>query len=1160
MAGEDEEFEALQEEEEAEETEQEEASNPQAQPQPTNDDASAISYNADYLAEKYADVINEPIKDIPPLEDAPIQEVASYDFETSDIENEANVQEWSQIFSGVVNLEANLENYSPIVAGTARAIREIPTAYYNLSPDPNFNLEEALNNADVPKEERKYYEGVVNQSAFDATAAKIDNEKLRDQIVADSGLFQKTVALAVSLFDPINIAAAASGRAVTTAVGVSRAALPNTLLNKTILGAVDGTAFAATQGAAQQLAKGEIDEERYAQEIELGALAGVACEAAGYALQSQQIKELINNSKTLVKNSWRPPKISFFKKTDSGIGVDTGISRVVRDNLMPPVYVCAANDFQTMQKLGRMSFNSQGVIGEESKQIAPSLEVRQRLADSFANKSKSDVYGAYLESGLTPEEFEQNVWLANAEWPAAKSSGKYSPEVLKACEAMQNVFKENNKTYDSNLLNGMEAIEGDFSNFLTVEEAAAGASGEDIASSILSSGRINETEQSYAGHRLWDKNKINDPNVQKRLVNLFADSDIKSQAVELVKARREGLEKAANDPKKIAFIEDSYKKAANKFALGLKDGSIRKASQARAQAQYDFILTGKIPERDRIRFKGGQTAGSPAKSRTIQIDDRIVSDYLVKDPYAIIDSSINSVMKKGLENETLIDYGYKENGWDGLFVELEDEYKGRLELATSQSDREKLLKSYNKQHENAQTYIDIMTNGGISGSTPIDQSSKEAISAMKNYAVLSKLTLTGWKSFLEDPVEIAERSGYSSLMKYYGKTFGRALTKPFYALVGKKISNNILKMEAQDLAVMGVAQEREVAKLQNKIMKLRNYTNPRNFEQTAFTKAGNRFKAGTNWLFNHNGLNSLNDFNSGFVSQALTQKISAWIKGEQTASKDVRFFESLGLTPKARTAIGAQLDKYSTYDDNILIPNLDKWDDVNAYKSFTRALKGAVDRTVIRPSVGDVLAANSPFFNKLTMFISYQSALFNNFIRPLWSSPEGRGDFFKFLGFKLCSKIVSNLCVHPWKTLGTLGIGGSGVYVLVKNPFDSDDKEDERGLLNDAVRDVFQDLGGTPGAFAGYAFDIATDSVARGREGFAYSIQRVFPPLSILGDWADLFSVAYKNATADIEKPFSERDWRKIIQCAPILSTPMIRDVIANFLAEENGGKLINPF
>jgi hypothetical protein len=199
----------------------------------------------------------------------------------------------------------------------------------------------------------------------------------------------------------------------------------------------------------------------------------------------------------------------------------------------------------------------------------------------------------------------------------------------------------------------------------------------------------------------------------------------------------------------------------------------------------------------------------------------------------------------------------------------------------------------------------------------------------------------------------------SSLTDLYRPAMVQGLSKYMAEGLGPLVANTAaFKMSVKEAQLAGTVVESVMAQ---RLMAMSDLADPLARRTPVENAMENMSRFGGKW----SGLNLWNDFGQSIVAVMTQSRI---LKGS-LSSKDLAF---LGIDGGMATRIGRQFALHGDTIDGVPVANTEMWDDIDAVRHFRAAVGKEVDRTIVKPGVGDVpLFAKTPLGKLMFQFKSY---------------------------------------------------------------------------------------------------------------------------------------------------------------------------------------------
>lgn len=97
-------------------------------------------------------------------------------------------------------------------------------------------------------------------------------------------------------------------------------------------------------------------------------------------------------------------------------------------------------------------------------------------------------------------------------------------------------------------------------------------------------------------------------------------------------------------------------------------------------------------------------------------------------------------------------------------------------------------------------------------------------------------------------------------------------------------------------------------------------------------------------------------FDGAMISDTMISNIDKMGKGQRITKNGRTVMAQLGIDADMAKRIDVQMKKYGEFDDGFAIPDVDRWDDIDAAETFSVAVRKHTDATIYTPNAG-----NQPF-------------------------------------------------------------------------------------------------------------------------------------------------------------------------------------------------------
>jgi hypothetical protein len=961
--------------------------------------------------------------------------------------------------------KAFMRQYSPVVSALSSPRVQNFQGIFRRG-DRDFDLGRELK--DIPEDLWSSYQWCKSREDIEAQSEHLRLEAADREIVRRAGVGESLIYSIPSVLDPVNVAVA----------GATVAALPASVPAGVLGGAV-GVTTGYIGGKVRQSSQDLLRDDEVIAETVAGVVIASAFSAAGKALANSKI---IEHLKDRIATQWSDISFSFREKVQYTPRSDGNVSKYkisdmpawfIRIYDKTPVGRCATSDFEVLNKAGEMFFRTDYITEYTKSGLdrAPSVEAlieAQKGKLLFLESDFVETNNRYLKSEYAKK---YNLDFRGAVREALLSGRSHeSVEVNKATKELRGylneLFKEAHDLGITDYGSSQGPMKMDFP-YLTEREAQLTVK---ELKTRVSQGII-EREDLFYIPRIWDIEKV-----------------LNYRPVEL----RQLLEMSA-----------------------IKQGK----SKTFAESQYNHIIGASAGERWSIPElnKSPTKAERYNKDRTVLVDDRLLTPWLVNDPLAIVRAVHRKLVPAISTKKTLRAYGYEDMG--DVFKALDREYAERLKVMP-EGTASKLHVQYK---ESAQLLKDLpLLVEGIYGKDSLIKNPRvgSVLYALRNFnfaRLLGGMTL----SSLNDPQMLVNTWGVKPVLKSYLREFGHSLG------LSQSPPSKIIKEELQR---MGVAIELATLDTANRLDSAG--LHPSRYLLNGGRLLGRAVEA-SDWLARQtskwSGIAWWNDFNKR-VNGALycDRLLEACIVGEKAFLSQMRV--PLGIAKR----ISGQFERFGEIYEGFRIPNSQLWEDKEAQSVFAASVVTNSNNTVIIPGTGEVPRWFKQLPGKaLVAYRSYGFAVTNNLLAK-WAN--GRREH-------MVSAILSGTALTALSVyLKSLDYGDP--YRHLDDPEfykQVAERSDLSGYIMDTVKTID---------------NFYTSSKKEGVGGFLKALNREVPLLGLISNMAYIPHYTSRRS----ERPISEHELRNTIGMLPFTTLPLVRftvNSLARGYAEETGGKLM---
>jgi hypothetical protein len=551
-----------------------------------------------------------------------------------------------------------------------------------------------------------------------------------------------------------------------------------------------------------------------------------------------------------------------------------------------------------------------------------------------------------------------------------------------------------------------------------------------------------------------------------------------------------------------------------------------KELKAKAEKQWESLIGASDGERWSIpSIRPG--SGGYDKARSINVDDELLSRWLVKSPMQIITAMHHKLVPRISIKKVLRENGYE--SMQDVFKELEAEYAAiggkegvdgaALKIAYDKAT--KLFPNIPLIIEGTYGSGQVINNRGVAAMV-------QALSHLNFARLLGGVTLSSLNdvSILENHWGVRETSGA------YLREFAYKLNDIFDA---KKLTPE--KGVVEDLQRMGAAIEYESLRFAD-ILNNRWYQSYRYHYGPRLDK----FVNAAGWMSRKaaylNFNNVWNDFNKTVAGRLFIDKlIRTAIKPVKTL-EDKQFLANSRFPLKMCDRLKAQFERHGEFYDDLAIPNYKLWQDEELQDVFGAAVVTNSHNTVLVPGVGDVPIAFKGLPGRfLVNFKSFQFAYTNNVLTK-WVSGQST--------HRIASAITS------------VGLTALGKYLkawAAGNPYGG---ADDRQLWIDTLKD--NEIFTAPVNMMSQGVQIAYTGLTAGKHAAFAELAEQVPSMGFIGGVLELgYTALTRNFWETRSSTWSERDWWNVAKLLPFHTLPYVQGVIRSAIKEHvmsTGGKL----
>jgi len=987
-------------------------------------------------------------------------------------ENTVNPTGWDKA-------ESFLRQYSPVTSFFADP--QYKEYYFQGNdPEPNFNLAASLDDAGVDKGIRASYQWCRSKADVDEQTEYLRLEAHDRDIVANSGIMESFLYSAPAMLDPVNIAATA-GAAAAAVVAAPEAAVVATA-------AVVGSAGAYVSGKARQASQNMLSDSQVNAETAAGAIFGAAFSACGKAIGSAWKSKYIEAIKDRLATNWSDMSFSFKKKVQYTPKADGTIKEhKIAD--MPkwfqtiysatPVGKCATSEFETANKVGRMFFRTD-YITEYTKAGLDSFPSMEAIIETrrgnllFVEKDYITSVGKYLNSeyakstGVNFGDAVRETMLSGTHHESSEVT-RTASDLKKYINGMFQEANEAKIIQIDNLGQPMQAAEGNVP-YLTAAESHL--TKEELTTRV-SQGILDQQDVFYFP-RVWDISKV--LSNRETLLQLLEMSAIKQ-----------------GKPNPKEFAEGQFM-----HIIGAAEGERWSIPDVKVSAT---------------------SGGALDKERTVLVDDRLLTQWVVTDPLEITKAVHHKLVPAIAMKKTL-----KANGYDNfaqVLKELDSEYVAKL--AAAPNDQGVVLHEQYKDAARLIKDIPLLVDG-MYGKDNLVRNPRSAASlhSLRNFNYARNLGGMLLSS-LNDPQLLVNTWGLKPVLKSYLKEFSHAvgITKP--------AAPKVMKEELQrlgvgiELAVLDMANRMDVSSMHP--MRYLLDGNKISDKALAYTIKASDWSARklTKW----SGIAWWNDFNKRVNGNLYCDRLL-----EACINEEKSFLSQMRVPADMAKRIAKQYQEFGELYDGFRIPNSQLWSDVEAKEVFGASVVTNLNNTVLIPGAGEV-----PMWFKNTtgkIFINYRS-----------------------YGFAILNNLSAKWANGQREHMTAVALTGTGMTALglyLKSlsrgdPYMLDDPEFYKEV---ALR---SDLGGWVLDTVKTTHNLYSSTAEHGQAGLFRALSRESPALGLLGSIGD--TVNY--LTRESDRPMNEYELRNVVYISPFVTLPIVNGIVNNWIrghVEESGGKL----
>ncbi len=509
------------------------------------------------------------------------------------------------------------------------------------------------------------------------------------------------------------------------------------------------------------------------------------------------------------------------------------------------------------------------------------------------------------------------------------------------------------------------------------------------------------------------------------------------------------------------------------------------------------------------------------RTRTIYIDESVLGDLVIQDPFLIVTHEIKNVVSRSEQKRVLNEMGY--DTWDDVVNGIKAEFETKVKEAGNDF---KLINQL-RQSENAAIRLthDVhdLINGCYNWDVPVWVAKSASI--VRNLHAITHLGLV-IVSQLDNPVNIVAEVGIPKALKLH------------MSMLGQGISASLIELKKEQLAEFtrcGIccAHEWENLALRYANGLEANYSmRATNIFEKWLDRIDKRTGAFANRIIRITGSASFDDlYRKAYGGYVVDRLLDVSAKGyEQLSKKEQQYLSSLRISKEMSERIAEQFKLYGKIEDGQRYARSSQWTDKEAELTLAGALSTAVNFTIVMPGRGTMpLWMRHPFAN---MFFQFKSFIF--------SYSAGMGQ-----------RLLNGELAHPYQYLfSAIALNTMSKYlksILNDNPYR--DGVVDRDLWSDGLKDL--PFWGAWAEIGKMFADVASAYIKNQAHGLSSELIKNFAPLGI----SDRIFTAGKLITG---KPVSEQRADELLYQLGFGTVAMryFTNQVGRSIARKTGGRM----
>lgn len=340
----------------------------------------------------------------------------------------------------------------------------------------------------------------------------------------------------------------------------------------------------------------------------------------------------------------------------------------------------------------------------------------------------------------------------------------------------------------------------------------------------------------------------------------------------------------------------------------------------------------------------------PAKSRTLNfVTDKELKPWIEKDITEVASRYVRSLSGDIEIKKRFGDLNLKDD-----FNKIDKEY----DFLESKSKTEKERLNLNKKRKETKKIIEIFKDnirGTYQSTRDFDSWFAQAGQTLRNTQYLSKMGGVTASSFADVSQPIFKHG--------LGRFLKAGIQKLITDRSGAAKITQTNKMGGQGFELALSSRVTSMFDLNNP------YSNKSSFSNFLDTMTSNFSNLNLMNFWN----NLVKDFSGFMTHQRIIESVNNYFTKIKPIDKE--YLSNLGIGQSNIEDISKQLKKYGGKDGSILLPNLDKWDNIEAKNLYIDAVNLDIDSTIVTKGVGDIpLWMNTEWGKTLGQFKSFAFA------------------------------------------------------------------------------------------------------------------------------------------------------------------------------------------